>query len=156
MKRCGRTDTCRFRAGWHMPLARQCSGHVRERLGCCKCAVDGCRNYCPSNRRSTNGHPTDQHPTLRSSVARYYRRRDVDGISGIEAFHVVCKEVKAAASAGKVVATFFCDMQGSFRRCHAAWWGGDCSGISDDVTTPEEKVRRRRPGLLPRGEVATA
>ena len=85
------------------------------------------------------------------SVAHYHRRRDVGGINGMEAFHVVCKEVKATVSAGKVVATVFCGMQGSFRRCHAAWWGGDCSGISDDVTTPEEKVRRRRSG-----EVATA
>jgi hypothetical protein len=57
-------------------------------------------------------------------VAHYHRRKDVGGISGMEAFHVVCKEVQAAVSAEKVVATVFCDMQGSFRRCHAAWWGG--------------------------------
>lgn len=59
-------------------------------------------------------------------------------------------------SAGKVVATAFCDMRGSFRRCHAAWWCDVCSGISSDVTKPADKVRRRRPGLLTRGVVATA
>lgn len=90
------------------------------------------------------------------TLAHYHRRRDVVGISGMEAFHVVCKEVQAAVSGGKVVATVFCDMQESFRRCHAAWWGGDCSGMSGDVTTPEDKVRRRRPGLLTGGVVATA
>jgi len=70
------------------------------------------------------------------SVVHYHRRRDVGGINAMEAFHVVSNKVQAAVSAGKVVAIVFCDMQGSFRRCHAAWWGGDCSGISGDVTTP--------------------
>lgn len=90
------------------------------------------------------------------SVAQYHRKRDVGGVIGMEAFHVVCKEDRAAVSAGKVLTTVFCDMQGSFRRCHAAWWGGDCSGISGDVTAPEDNVRRRKPGLLTRGVVATA
>ena len=42
------------------------------------------------------------------------------GINDMEAFHVVSKEVQSAVSAVKVVAIVFCDMQGSFRRCHAA------------------------------------
>jgi hypothetical protein len=34
--------------------------------------------------------------------------------------------------------------RGHCRRCHP-WWGGDCSCVTSDVATPEDKVRRRKP-----------
>jgi hypothetical protein len=66
MMRAERRVSLEFEHAGVQPLARQCSRHARERLAVVKCAADGCRNYCPTNRRSTNGHATDQPPTLRS------------------------------------------------------------------------------------------